>query len=388
MQLTWTPSEQQFRAELRAFLEGVDLGKPPKDKQGRTDWARRWNATLFDHGYAGPSWPVEYGGMALDLRRQVIYSEELARARVPASPGTGVNLCGPTLIKYGTPEQRERYLKPMLRSDQVWTQAFSEPGSGSDLQSLTTTARREGDEYVVNGQKVWNSSADFADMAFALVRTGAKDSRQRGISYLLIDMSSPGIDARPLMDMSGNTAFCEIFFDNVRVPIANLVGEENNGWQVTRTTLGHERIAGALKQASFYRGVLDEARVILRERGVTSEPIARDRLAGLEVQVRIMQVNAMRMMSRMSQGSEPGSVASVSRLINTTFEQQLHEVMLELLGADGILDGPDGVQGRRWTYGYLRTRASTIGAGTAEIQRNAVAEQVLGMPFDPAMPAR
>lgn len=388
MQIKWTPQEQEFRRTLRTFLEGVDLGKPPKDKAGRTQWARDWNATLFDNGFAGPGWPKSVGGMELDLRSQIIYSEELARARVPAPPGTGVAMCGPTIIKYGTDAQKERFLKPMLRSDEIWAQAFSEPGAGSDLQGLTTTARRDGDHYVVNGQKVWNSSADFAEMAFTLVRTGEKGSRQRGISYLLIDMSSPGVEARPLRDITGNSAFCEIFFDDVRVPVENLVGEENGGWQVTRTTLGHERVAGALRQAAFYRRIVDEIYELMRERGVTADPIARDRLAEIEVQVRILQVNAMRMLSRIEQTGEPGPVASVSRLLVTTFEQKLHELTLELLGPDGMLAGSDGVQGRRWSYGYLRTRASTIGAGTAEIQRNAVAEQVLGMPFDPAMPAR
>ncbi|MBC2864956.1 acyl-CoA dehydrogenase family protein [Streptomyces mexicanus] len=388
MKLNWTSEEESFRAELRGFLQSVQLGKPPKDKIGRTDWARRWNATLCDNGFAGPGWPKEYGGMALDLRHQVIYHEELARARVPAPPGTGVAMCGPTIIKHGTPEQRERFLKPMLRSDEVWCQAFSEPGAGSDLPSLTTTARRDGDDYVVNGQKVWNSAADVADMAFTLVRTGARDSRQKGISYLLIDMKSPGVEVRPLKDITGGAAFCEIFFDDVRVPVANRIGEENEGWKITRTTLGHERSAGVLKQAAFYRNIVDEIYGLLRERGTTEDPVSRDRLADLEVQTRILQVNALRILSHIQEYGEPGPIASVNRLINSTFEQRLHEIALELLGPAGLLDGADGVQGRRWTYGYLRTRASTIGAGTMEIQRNAVAEQVLGMPFDPAMPPR
>lgn len=388
MKLNWTSEEQAFRAELRGFLSGIDLGGPPKDKAGKLDWARRWNAVLFDNEYAGPGWPQEYGGMALDLRRQVIYQEELSLARVPSPPGTGVAMCGPTLVKYGTPEQRDRFLRPMLRGDEVWCQAFSEPGAGSDLQSLTTSARRDGDEYVVNGQKVWNSAADLADMAFALVRTGDRDSRQKGISYLLIDMRSPGIDVRPLRDITGGAVFCEIFFDDVRVPAANRVGDENGGWQVTRTTLGHERSAGVLKQAAFYRKVVDEVYELLCERGLTQDPLVRDRLADLEVQTRILQINAMRILSHIQEFGEPGPIASVNRLINSTFEQRLHELALELLGPAGVLDGEDGVQGRRWTYGYLRTRASTIGAGTMEIQRNAVAEQLLGMPFDPAMPAR
>jgi alkylation response protein AidB-like acyl-CoA dehydrogenase len=390
MDFTWTAEEQEFRAELRAFLAGVDVGKPPKTKVGRHTWARQWMAALFDGGYAGPGWPTQYGGMDLPFRKQVIYQEETARARVPQPPGNGVPMCGPTIAKYGTDAQRERFLRPMLRADEVWAQGFSEPEAGSDLQGLRTVARRDGDTYVLNGQKVWNTQAELCEWMFALVRTGDPGSRQHGISYLLVEMETPGVDVRPLRDITGGTAFCEIFLDDVRVPVANRVGEENGGWLVARTTLGHERASGSLRQAQFYRRVFDELVALLRDRGATADPLVRQRLADFEVQARIMRVSAMRIIARIVAEGEPGPVASVSRLFNTRFEQTLHELAVELLGPAGLLDAsdPDTVQRGRWVYGYLRTRASTIGAGTAEIQRNAVAEQVLGLPFDPAMPAR
>jgi len=388
MQFTWTDEEEAFRADLRSFLETVDLGKPPKDKVGRKEWAQRWIATLFDAGYAGPGWPKEYGGMELPFRKQVIYQEELARRRVPATPGNGVGMAGPTIIKHGTQAQRDRFLRPMLRADEIWAQAFSEPGAGSDLPGLRTTAKREGDKYVINGQKVWNTAADISDWMFALVRTGAPDSRQHGISYLLIDKNQPGVEVRPLHDMTDNTVFTEIFFTDAVTSVDNLVGAENEGWKIARTTLGHERSAGALQQAQFYRRVVTELIELSKERGVLSDPILRHRMADFERRVRVMRISAMRMIARIADGGDPGPISSVSRLTNALFEQQLHELAFDLLGPEGVYDGADAVQHGRWAYGYLRTRGSTIGAGTAEIQRNTIAEQVLGLPFDPAMPPR
>ncbi|ALJ18864.1 acyl-CoA dehydrogenase family protein [Microbacterium sp. No. 7] len=388
MELNWTEEEQRFRAELRGFLESVDLGKPPKDRSGRSQWGRRWMAALYDNGYAGPSYPKEYGGMELSFREQLIYQEELARARVPAPPGNGVPMAGPTIIKYGTPEQRERFIRPMLRADEIWAQGFSEPGAGSDLPSLRTTARRDGDHYVVNGQKVWNTQADLCDWAFVLVRTGEPGTRQDGISYLLIDLSSPGVDIRRLRDITGGTAFCEMFFDDVRVPVANRVGEENEGWRIARTTLGHERSSGALKQAAFYRRKVDEILDLARSIGASKDPVVRQRLADADMRVRVMQISAMRMIQSIIENGEPGPISSVSRLSNSLFEQQLHELALDLLGREGLYDSREALEGGRWVYGYLRTRGSTIGAGTAEIQRNTIAEQVLQLPYDPAMPAR
>ncbi|GAA3526941.1 acyl-CoA dehydrogenase family protein [Amycolatopsis ultiminotia] len=373
---------------LRAFLEENHPGRPPGDAADRLAWQKAWLATVFDAGYAGPGWPSEYGGMNLDFARQVIYQEEYARARVPGPLGTGLGIAAPTIIEYGTAEQKERLLPPMLRGDSVWAQGYSEPGAGSDLQALRATARRDGDEYVVNGQKVWNSSADIADIIFTLVRTGTPQSRQRGISYLLVDARAPGVTVRPLRDLTGGTQFCEIFFDEVRVPVADRIGEENGGWPLVRTSLGHERAAGAMNQAARYRRVLDELVELAHRRGATADPLVRDRLADFEARVRILRYTGMRTIADIMAKGEPGPASSVSRLFIVTFEQDLHEFAMDLLGACGMLgrQDPHAVQRGRWVWGFLRTRASTIGAGTAEIQRNTIGEQVLGLPRDPAMP--
>jgi len=387
---TTVESDEQFRARLREFLTSNHPGRPPKEPAEKIAWHKAWLATLFDAGFAGPSWPREYGGMALDFAKQVVYQEEFARARVPGPLGTGLGIAAPTIIKYGTAEQKERFLRPMLRGDSVWAQGYSEPEAGSDLQALRTTARRDGDEYVVNGQKVWNSSAEIADIIFTLVRTGTQDSRQNGISYLLVDAHAAGVTVRPLRDLTGDASFTEIFYEDVRVPVANRIGEENEGWTLVRTSLGHERSAGAMNQAAMYRRVLDELIQLVRERGITADPLVRDTLADLEIRVRLMRYSGMRTISDIAAKGEPGPASSTTRLFNVTFEQDLHEVAVELLGEYGALGRRDplAVQRGRWVWGFLRTRASTIGAGTAEIQRNTIAEQVLGLPRDPAMPPR
>jgi alkylation response protein AidB-like acyl-CoA dehydrogenase len=383
-------TDEQFRARFRAFLTDNHPGKPPRDPAARLSWQKDWLALLFDAGYAGPSWPVEHGGMDLPFSRQVIYQEELAKARVPGPLGTGLGIVAPTIIKYGTPDQKDRWLRPMLRGDKVWAQGYSEPEAGSDLPALRTTARRDGDEYVINGQKVWTTHATYADILFTLVRTGSQASRQAGISYVMIDIHQPGVKVVPLRDLTGGAHFAEIFLDDVRAPVTDRIGEENGGWPLVRTSLGHERAAGAMNQAANYRRIVTELCQLAQERGLTSDPVVRARITDFEIRVRIMRYTAMRVISDISSKGEPGPASSVSRLFITAFEQDLHEFAVDMLGAYGLLDrGEDlAVQRGRWLQGFLMTRASTIGAGTSEIQRNTIAEQVLKLPRDPAMPPR
>ncbi|HEX3960453.1 MAG TPA: acyl-CoA dehydrogenase family protein [Trebonia sp.] len=381
--MTEAESTEQFRQRLRSFLEANHPGRGPKgSRQERTRWQQAWAAALFDHGFAGPAWPQKYGGCDLDLDKQAVYYEEIAGARVPGHPGNGPNIAGPTIIRFGTEQQRDRFLRPMLRGDVVWAQGFSEPEAGSDLPALRTTARRERDEYVINGQKVWSSNADVADWLYALVRTGTQQSRSAGITYLLIDLTTPGITLRPIRDMSGGTHFCEIFFDEVRVPVANRIGEEDKGWGVARTSLGHERATRALSQAALFRRVWDELVSLLKERGALADEVARDRVAQLEIRVRIMQLTAQRTIGEIRRTGEPGAASSTSRLYQSLLEQNLYELAMELLGPDALLLDPasGAVQGGRWVRNYLRSRAATIGTGTAEIQRNTIAERVLGLP--------
>jgi alkylation response protein AidB-like acyl-CoA dehydrogenase len=380
---------EEFRERLAMFLTDHHPGPAPKAPHERFAWVKGWLATMYDAGFAGPSWPRELGGMDLPFDKQVVYQEEIARSKVPTFIGTGVAIAGPTVIKYGTDEQKRRLLPALLRGDSMWVQGYSEPDAGSDLPSLRTTARREGDEYVIRGQKIWTTMGQGADIVFALVRTGTQESRHHGISYLLIDAHQPGVTIRPIKDMAGGRQFSQITFEDARAPLSNRIGEENDGWPLVRTSLGHERAAGAMNQAATYRRVVTELIELANDRGATADQAVRDALADFEMRVRIMRYSAMRVINDIISTGEPGPAASTTRLFNTLFEQDLHEFAVDMLGTYGvILPGtPSSIQRGRWTRGFLSTRASTIGAGTAEIQRNTMAEKVLGLPYDPAMPS-
>jgi alkylation response protein AidB-like acyl-CoA dehydrogenase len=342
---------------------------------------REWAATLYDNGLAGPAWPCEYGGMGLNFAEQLVYHDEYAKFATQSHPGNGPAIAGPTLIRFGTDEQRQRYLPAMLRGDEVWAQGFSEPGAGSDLQSLITAAERDGDEYVVRGSKLWSSYADVADHMFALVRTGTRESGAEGISYLLIDLRSDGVTTRPLRDMSGGSRFCEVFFDDVRVPVVNRVGQENGGWAVASATLGYERAARALSHASSYRRRMDHLTALLRARGGLADPLVRDRLARCESDVRILAFNAARVVAAIEITGSPGPSASITRLYQSQLERSFYETAIDLLGPEALLAcGEGAVESGRWQAGFLHSRGATIGAGTAEIQRNTIAEQILGLP--------
>jgi alkylation response protein AidB-like acyl-CoA dehydrogenase len=381
-------STAEFRERLRKFLTTNNPGPRPRDADARLAWVRRWREILADGGYAAPSWPRSVGGMELPFDEQVIYADEIVRARVPRTPGTGVDIAAPTIIRHGTTAQCERWLPAMLRAQEIWAQGWSEPDAGSDLPSLRTRARLDGDHYVVSGHKIWSSAADISDWLYCLVRTGPPESRRDGITYLVIDSRSLGVTIRPIRNLAGGSNFSEIFFDEVRVPVENRVGSENGGWPIARTSIGHERAAMAYTQATFYRRILDELLALARDRGAAKDPMIRQRLAEAETLVRIMLVSGARTIAHIIDHGEPGPTSSISRIFNTETEQLLHELAVDILGPEAILVGGDScaVQGGRWTWGFLRTRGSTIGAGTAEIQRNTIAEQVLGLPRDPAMP--
>jgi alkylation response protein AidB-like acyl-CoA dehydrogenase len=373
-----------FRRELRAFLAQHHPGRRPREAGEALAWQRAWHASLVDHGWAGPSWPVRYGGMDLPFELQVVYHEEIGRAKVPGPLATGTYIAAPTIIHHGTDEQRERWLRPMLRADTIWAQGFSEPDAGSDLPALRTRAVLDGDRYVVTGTKLWSSAAEIATHIFALVRTGTQESRDRGITYLVMDVDTPGIALSLIRDMTGGAHFAEWTFEDVAVPVENRIGDENGGWPIARTSLGHERAANALSGATMYRRVVDELFDLARERGVASDRVMRDRLTWAETQVRLAYLAGARQIENIVRNGEPGPVSSVSRLGFSLFEQRLHELAVDLIGSDGMIAAgdPHAVQRGRWVWGFLRTRGSTIGAGTAEIQRNTAAEKVLGLPRD------
>jgi alkylation response protein AidB-like acyl-CoA dehydrogenase len=379
-----TQSEEAFRRELRRFLAEHHPGRPPREAAARLRFERDWAAFLADAGWAAPAWPKEWGGMDLPAGHQLVYHEEMALARVPAHPSPNSFIVGPAIMRHGTPEQMERFLPPIVRADELWCQGFSEPEAGSDLASLRTRAVRDGDEYVMTGQKAWTSRAQQADWMFTLVRTGPPGSGPAGISYLLIDLATPGITVRPLRDMTGGAFFAEVFFDEVRVPVENRVGEENGGWAIARTSLGHERSTSRVAMAVRYRRVVNELFALARQRGLASDPLVRQRLAATEIDVRLLALTFGRVAAAVARGEEPGPASSVTRLFLAQFEQRLHELAVTLTGAAGLLAAaaPEVPERGRWTWGFLKTRASTIGAGTTEIQRTTIAERVLGLPRD------
>jgi len=384
MNFATTPEDEAFRSELRALLRDNPPPRLARDRLERLEQQKGWAALLADAGYAAPAWPRRWGGMELPLAQQVIYHEEMAKVAAPPHPSPRAHMIvGPTIIRHGSDAQRERFLRPMLDGSEVWCQGFSEPDAGSDLPSLATKAERDGDHYVVTGTKIWTSRADLADWIFALVRTGPPGSRERGISYLLIDLRSPDITITPIKDLAGGKHFCQVHFDGVRVPVDNRVGKENEGWPLVRTSLGHERSTAYVPGSMRYRRIVDELHTLARQTGRADEPLVRQALARMETGVRLLRLNGMRVVSSVLATGEPGPTSSIMRLSYSLFEKDLHAVALDLLGTYGLLGhtASDLERARtRWIWGYLKTRASTIGAGTAEIQRNTIAEQVLGLP--------
>ncbi|UXA15551.1 acyl-CoA dehydrogenase family protein [Mycobacterium sp. SMC-8] len=360
----------------------MSMAKSDGVKIDRFALAREWQALLVDNGLAAPGWPKSAGGMDLSVEDQLEYYRMNAAAGAPPHPCPLSFILAPTLIKHGTPEQRDRYLQPLLRADELWCQGFSEPGAGSDLASLSTRAIRDGDTYLVNGQKVWTSMADRADWMFTLVRTGSPGRGAEGISYLLIKMDSPGITVRPLRDISGAVHFAEVFLDDVRVPVENLVGDEGAGWSIMRTSLGHERATAFLADEFKYRRTVDQVLGLVVSQSKDTDPLVRQQVAKLESDVRTIAANSARALAALLRGEDPGGVASVNRLFKSEFEQRLHRLALRVLGSHAALGSraPSAIDGGRWTFGYLMSRATTIGAGTAEIQRNTIAESVLGLP--------
>jgi acyl-CoA dehydrogenase len=379
----WRPRLEELLADYgRRRGEAVARAKAEGVKPDRIEVARSWHAELVDHGLAAPGWPTSVGGLGLTLAEQLDYYRLTTAAGAPPHPCPLSFILAPTLIQHGTEEQKDRFLTPLLRADDFWCQGFSEPGAGSDLASLSTKAVRDGDTYRVSGQKVWTSMADRADWMFALVRTGPAGRGTDGITYLLIPMNRPGITIRPLRDISGAAHFAEVFFDDVEVPVENVVGSEGHGWSIMRTSLGHERATAFLADEFKYRRTVDQVIAFVVAQGLGSDALVRQDIARMESGVRTIAANSARALAAVLRGEDPGAVASVNRLVKSEFEQQLHALALRAAGPSTALGSraSGAVDDGRWTYGYLMSRATTIGAGTAEIQRNTIAESVLGLP--------
>jgi hypothetical protein len=394
VELRDSPSEAKFRRELRAWLavEVPRHGPPPPafDWPARRDYDTRWQRKLYDAGFAGINWPAAYGGRDATLSEQLIFHEEYARARAPY---VGVNFVGqlhggPTLIAEGTPEQKECHVRPILRGEQVWCQGFSEPGAGSDLASLRTSAVRDGDHYVVNGHKIWTSFAQVADYGELLVRTDPTAPKHQGITWLILPMDTPGVEIRPLKTLHGESEFSELFLSDVRIPLANRVGAENDGWRVTNVTLRFERGTGfanaMIELQEYTRELVRVARRTLRGGAAAWEDRAlRRELGQLRAETEALWAMVKLSVSEAQRSGVPGVGASAVKLFYSDVYERATQLGMRLLARAGLQkDAIAGLPAPSWVYWYNQAISVSIAAGTSQIQRNIVAERILGQPKD------
>ncbi len=392
MDFNYSSEEEKFRQEVRTWLE---TNLPDDLREGRDEelsqderWERHkaWHQKLYAGGWVGIWWPKEYGGRGASVIEQAIFNEELGRVGAPSGVNmNGITLLGPTLMHWGSEEQKKRFLPKILPAEEIWCQGYSEPGSGSDLASLQTRAVEDGDHFVVNGQKVWTSQAQYSDWCFLLVRTDPTAPKHQGISYLLVDMHSPGITVRPLVQITGDAEFNEVFFEDVRVPKKNLVGEKNRGWMVAITTLMFERVA----TGSYFRfektlpQLVDLARRIeLHGQPAIEDTSIRQQLAQFAIEAKAIKYNELRRLTRRLKGQPPGPEGSFSKITTTELNFRIVNFAMELLGPYAVLEkgSPFAVDHARWSHRMLGARAGTIAAGTNEIQRGIIGERVLGLP--------
>ena len=395
MDFNYTPSEDKFRQTLRTWLADAlpagwgDTIFEPEDEDERAMFRLDWEKKVHAGGWSGINWPKEYGGRGATLIEKAIFAEEMARAGAPEGINIiGHNLAGTTILRHGTEAQKKRFLPKIISSDEVWCQGFSEPNAGSDLAAVRTKAERRGDKFIVNGQKIWTSFAQYAQWCFALVRTDPSATKHKGLSFLLIDMKAPGISIRPLRQISGESEFNETFFDDVEVPVENLVGEENDGWRIAMTTLAYERgPEDALGRQVRFKQELDKlleavAGLKLGENRAINDASIRQKLARSIIEVEVMRLNSMRTFSKYLNGEERGPDASLIKLYWSHAAQRLYENALDALGPIAPLCGSDGqaAAGGRFQLSWLQSKAFTIYSGSSEIQRNIIGERMLGLP--------
>jgi alkylation response protein AidB-like acyl-CoA dehydrogenase len=404
MDLRFPPEAEAFRADVRAFL----------DKQLPPDWAGigaldhdeaaafsiEWRQVLYENGLLGITFPTEYGGGGRSKVEQIVLAQELAHARVPMgrlTDTTSVKMLGNTLMRWGTEEQKRRYIPRILSGDDIWVQGYSEPDAGSDLAGLKLRAERNGDEWVVTGQKTWTSRGNEGTGIFLLARSDPDAPKHRGITFLLCPLDTPGVEVRPIRTLTGIAEFCEVFFSGARIPIDNVVGPVNGGWAVATSLLGHERGEEAATNPIFFRAELDRIVALARERGLAGDPVVRDRLAWCHTKVETMRFLGYRILTQYLREGDLGAAASIAKLYWSEYHQQAVDLALSLLGADALVR-----EGRR-PYRHFRTdepgapnnssswidvfllnaRSGTVYAGTSEIQRNILAESILGLPKEP-----
>ncbi len=395
MDLRETGEQAAFRGEVRGWLAenlpdgwGTPAFREPEDAAEQVAFARWWQRKLYDGGWAGLHWPREYGGRELGVWESLIWGEEYARVAAPnlIQLSVGPSLVGATLIAHGADWQKQRFLEPILRGDEVWCQGFSEPNAGSDLASLRTRGELLGDEIVVTGQKIWTSFAQHSQWCILVVRTDPDaPKKHEGLTFLLVDMQSPGITIRPLVEMTGHAWFNEVFFDRVRVPVANVVGQIGGGWNIVITTLSHERGSSAAhgRLGADLERLLELARrTPYHGASAADDPRLRQRLAQHAIEVQVLKGAAYRNATMLERTGRPGPEGSILKLAWSELDQRVKQTACEILGPYGLIPQgePQAVDDGYWTHELLWSRAGTIYAGTSEIQRNIISERVLGLP--------
>jgi alkylation response protein AidB-like acyl-CoA dehydrogenase len=373
--LTLSPSEESFRDELRTWLDANHTRREPEGDDAGFTFRRAWQRKLHDAGWAGVSWPTEYGGRGATLVEQAIYNEEFVRAQAPSAANVlGLAMGGPTVIAHGSEEQKRRYLEPILSAEEIWCQGFSEPGSGSDLASVKTKAVRDGDDWLVTGQKVWTTLAHHAKWCMLVARTDPDAPKHQGLTYFLMDMEQDAVQVRPLRQITGEAEFNELFMEEARVPVDNIIGGEGNGWAVAITTLMHERATLAFGLQVAVKLSLRQLVEAATQSGAAADPQVRDRLAQLYIEAEVLRLNAYRGLTAIMRNGVPGPEGSLGKWQWAEVNQALTELAMDVRGPRAVL------QDDTWTYRFLRARANSIEGGTTEILKNIVAERVLGLP--------
>jgi alkylation response protein AidB-like acyl-CoA dehydrogenase len=376
MDLTFNEREIAFRDELRVWFEAHAPGREPDgDEDAHYAWRRDFQRELADGGWAAVHWPVEYGGRGATLTQSAIFFEELGRSGAPLPANVlGLLLAGPTIMTWGTPEQKERYLTPILTAEEIWCQGFSEPDAGSDLASLKTRAVQDGDEWVISGQKVWTSGAQYSKWCMLVARTDTEVPKHKGLTYFLMDMQQEGVQVRPLRQITGEPEFNELFIDGARIPDENVLGGIGNGWKVALTTLMNERSGLAFFLQVRLRQLLDRVVDEAAGRGLLDDPVVADKLGELHLKAEVLRLTAYRGLTAIEKYGQPGPEGSLTKWMWSETNQQLTQFAADLIGPSALHAGG------RWSYELLRARGNSIEGGTTEVLKNIVSERVLGLP--------
>jgi alkylation response protein AidB-like acyl-CoA dehydrogenase len=393
MDLNYSPEDREFRMQTRRWLEA----EVPRGELKTLDERKAWHRTLYDAGYVGMGWPKEFGGRGATPMQQAIVADEMARVSAPAPiNGLGIGFIGPTIIVHGTDWQKQRYLKKILTAEEIWCQLYSEPNSGSDLASLRTRAEDQGDHFLVNGQKIWTSSGHIADWGILLARTDPGVAKHKGISCFLFNMRQPGVDVRPLKQITGSAEFNEVFMTNARTEKVDLIGRLGQGWEIAQTTLGYERGGNSLGRVTRYTQAFEQLVKAVKTlhrggRPLAEDPVVRAKLGKIYTELEVQRYAALRVLSAITKGEAPGTASSITKLSYSEFEKRYFETVQEILGPYGQVtaglpvgeilevDSSSGVRAT-WAYAYLWSRAGTIYSGSSEIQKNVIGERVLGLP--------